>query len=457
MLQFYNTLSDTIEVFEPRNPAGVGIYVCGPTVYDYAHIGNARPVVVFDVVFRLLRHVYGSSSVVYVRNITDIDDKIIQQHQISGEPIDVLTSRFADAYVHDMKSLNNLDPSYQPYATHHIDSMIRIIIQLIESGHAYVAQGHVLFHVPSNPNYGKLSRRNQTLQIAGERVEVAPYKKDPQDFVLWKPSIDNIPGWDSPWGLGRPGWHIECSAMSCKYLGTEFDIHGGGHDLIFPHHENEIAQSECAHGGTMAHTWMHNGFLLVDGKKMSKSQGNFHTVRDLLSKWSGEIIRLLLLKTHYRSPLDFTEIGLHQARHTIDRWQRALQQAVPKHTHIKVSEQLLSALSNDLNTPLAIAHLDNLASQVFLYLERGNQESAELTAAELLCSARFLGFLYQSPAEWFMGNNEANHIISEKISLRQQARNRGDFSSADKIRSELESQGIILEDRNGITTWRRTT
>lgn len=459
MLQFYNTLSRTNTEFKPIDPTQVRMYVCGPTVYDYAHIGNARPVVVFDLLFRLLRQFYGESAVVYVRNITDIDDKIIQRHLDSGESIDSMTHRLADAYVNDMQALNNLDPSYQPRATQHIDSMISIINLLLDRGHAYQAQGHVLFHVPSNPHYGKLSRRDQQEQIAGMRVEVAAYKRDPADFVLWKPSAPDMPGWNSPWGRGRPGWHIECSAMSAQFLGPHFDIHGGGHDLIFPHHENEIAQSECAHGGLMAHTWMHNGFLLVNGQKMSKSNGNFFTVRDLLFKWPGEAIRLLLLKTHYRSPLDFTEQGLQQALDTISRWQRAIQQAAPVVSQGHLSNELLSALADDLNTPAVIAGLDALATKIFSDLASGRRVQAQASAADLLISGRFIGLLMITPEAWFsslVSNGIAASTISEQIALRQQARTAGDFKTADQIRNYLRSNGVILEDHAGITTWRRT-
>ena len=299
--------------------------MCGPTVYDDAHIGNARPAVVFDVLFRLLRHLYGAGHVAYARNITDVDDKIIAAHRATGEPIAAITERTTRAYRQDMRALGCLDPTVEPRATAHIPEMRAMIARLIERGHAYAADGHVLFDVPSMPDYGALSRRDLDEMIAGARVEVAPYKKDPRDFVLWKPSAPEDPGWDSPWGRGRPGWHIECSAMSCRYLGETFDIHGGGADLIFPHHENEIAQSTCAHDGRpFARFWVHNGYLMTEGEKMSKSLGNFYTVHDLLAEFPGEAIRLALLQTHYRQPLDFTREGIAQAKRLLDRYYGAL-------------------------------------------------------------------------------------------------------------------------------------
>jgi cysteinyl-tRNA synthetase len=466
-LQFHNTLTRAKAPFAPIDPARVRMYVCGPTVYDYAHIGNARPVVVFDVLFRLLRRIYGDAAVVYVRNITDIDDKIIQRHLDSGEAIESITRRTAEAYVEDMRALGALDPSAQPRATQHIAEMIDVIGRLLARGHAYVADGHVLFHVPSDPGYGKLSGRSRDEQIAGARVDVAPYKRDPADFVLWKPSTPQQPGWASPWGRGRPGWHIECSAMSAAHLGPHFDIHAGGHDLIFPHHENEIAQSECAHGGVMAHTWMHNGFLVVNGEKMSKSLGNFFTVRDLRAKWPGEAIRLLLLKTHYRAPLDFTEDGLRQARENLDRWQRAIQQATADMGPDELvaaaatapTGDLLATLADDLNTPGAIAHLNVLATTVFDELGRGEASRARAFALELCAAGRFLGFLARSPAEWFGGEVGPDGAQAAEIRVliakREEARKAKDFAAADMFRDELKARGVLLEDGPKGTTWRR--
>ena len=310
-LQLHNSLTRRKERFEPLDSGHIRMYVCGPTVYDYAHIGNARPIVVFDVLYRLLKRLY--PKVTYVRNITDIDDKIMTAAKASGEPIESITARTTKAFHEDMGALGPLPPDAEPCATQYIDPMIRMIEALIARGHAYIAEGHVLFNVPTMPDYGKLSGHSRDELIAGARVEVAPYKKDPADFVLWKPSTADQPGWDSPWGRGRPGWHIECSAMGEALLGETIDIHGGGHDLIFPHHENEIAQSECAHGHPFVRYWVHNGYLVVNGEKMSKSLGNFFTVRELRERWPGEAIRLLLLKTHYRQPLDFTEEGLFEA------------------------------------------------------------------------------------------------------------------------------------------------
>ena len=467
-LQFHNTLTRSKGPFVPIDPARVRMYVCGPTVYDWAHVGNARPVVVFDVLFRLLRKVYGEGAVTYVRNITDIDDKIIQRHLETGEPIAGITRRTAEAYFEDMRALGALDPSVQPRATQHIGEMVEVIERLLATGNAYVAEGHVLFHVPSDADYGKLSGRSRDEQVAGARVDVAPYKKDPADFVLWKPSTPLQPGWDSPWGRGRPGWHIECSAMSAAHLGRHFDIHGGGHDLIFPHHENEIAQSECAHGGTMAHTWMHNGFLVVNGEKMSKSLGNFFTVRDLRARWHGEAIRLLLLKTHYRAPLDFTEEGLRQARENLDRWQRAVQRGAAGADRATFEAEargaplgdLLSLLGDDLNTPGAIARLSLLATSVFDELARGDAARARAFAAELLASGRFLGLLAPTPEEWFAGaaasgDGPSAEEIEALVAARLAARKARDFAEADRIRDALKARGVLLEDGAGGTTWRR--
>ena len=309
-ISLYNTLSRSKQRFEPIDPGNVRLYVCGPTVYDYAHIGNARPVVVFDVLYRLLRHVYGEGAVRYARNITDVDDKIIAAACRANEPIDAVTARYTDAFHEDMAALGALAPDIEPRATGHIAEMIAMIERLIAKDHAYAAEGHVLFSVATMAKYGRLSRHGRDELVAGARVEVAPYKRDPADFVLWKPSDADQPGWDSPWGRGRPGWHLECSAMSKKHLGETFDIHGGGQDLIFPHHENEIAQSTCAHGKPFVNLWMHNGYVTVDGEKMSKSLGNFHTVHDLLQRAPGEAIRLSLLAAQYRQPLDFSLEGL---------------------------------------------------------------------------------------------------------------------------------------------------
>src|SRR6476659_90732 len=352
-LVIYNTLSREKEPFAPIDAGHVRMYVCGPTVYDYVHIGNARPVVAFDVLYRLLKRRY--PRVTYVRNITDIDDRIMTRAAENGEPIEALTDRTAQAYQTDMGRLGALVPDVEPRATAYVGQMVALIERLVAGGHAYAAEGHVLFSVPSMPDYGRLSRKPRDELIAGARVEVAPYKKDPADFVLWKPSTDAQPGWPSPWGRGRPGWHIECSAMSAAHLGETFDIHGGGLDLIFPHHENEIAQSRSAFGhAIMAKYWMHNGFLNISGEKMSKSLGNFFTVHELLDQYPGEAIRLLLLSAHYRQPLDFTHDGLQQAKATLDHWYGALRgKTVASANAVPASVE--TALSDDLNTPLAIS------------------------------------------------------------------------------------------------------
>jgi cysteinyl-tRNA synthetase len=470
-IYLHNTLSRRKELFQPLKADSVGLYVCGPTVYDLAHIGNARPVVVFDVLFRLLKLQF--KNVTYVRNITDIDDKIIAAAAKNGEPIDALTARTDKAFHEDMAALYALPPTAEPRATQHIDGMQRLIMMLLEKGHAYVADGHVLFHVPSMPNYGRLSGHSREELIAGARVDVAPYKKDPADFVLWKPSTPEQPGWDSPWGRGRPGWHIECSAMSAAHLGETFDIHGGGLDLIFPHHENEIAQSECAHGKPFVRTWMHNGFLIVEGEKMSKSLGNFFTVRDLLAKAHGETIRLTLLSTHYRQPLDFTLDGLRQSKHALDRLYTALRDAADiSAVDAEPPFDVIAALEDDLNTPMAISHLHELATK--LNKAKTAKDRAEAKSA-LLAGGHVLGLLQQDPEEWFHKLPVASAIttavstdavivqspmldeaeIERQIDARTKARKARNFLEADRIRDELAAQGVLLEDGpGGKTTWR---
>ncbi len=461
-LTLYNTLAREKQIFTPLDKDSIGVYVCGPTVYDYAHIGNARPVIVFDVLFRLLMHVYGRDAVTYVRNITDVDDKIIAAHQESGEDIGSITSRTTEAFHADMAALGNLDPSIEPRATDHISQMILMIEKLIEDGHAYEEEGHVCFNVPSMAAYGRLARLNRDELIAGARVDVAPYKKDAADFVLWKPSTDDQPGWDSPWGRGRPGWHIECSAMSSEYLGVTFDIHGGGQDLIFPHHENEIAQSQCAHGaGTFAQTWMHNGYLMVEGEKMSKSLGNFITVHDLLKGHHGETIRLCMLMTHYRQPLNWTAAGLAQAKESLDRWYGALRSfAGSEEASSKVQPEaaLIAALSDDLNTPLAISVLHEIAGR----LNKAEDSAGQCQAAgEILATAKVLGLLQLDPEEWFKWTPEgesgglSDTDIEDLIDQRTQARANRDFAASDKIRDDLADQGIVLEDGPDGTTWKR--
>lgn len=447
-LQLYNTLSRKKEPFEPIKPDTVGMYVCGPTVYDLAHIGNARPVVVFDVLNRLLKTLY--KNVTYVRNITDVDDKINDAAKESGDDIRTITTRTAEAFHEDMAALGAEPPDVEPRATDHVEEMKTLITSLIDAGHAYEADGHVLFDVPSWDNYGQLSRRNRDEMIAGARVEVASYKKDPADFVLWKPSSDDLPGWDSPWGRGRPGWHVECSAMSQKYLGVTFDIHGGGQDLVFPHHENEIAQSICGHEGhPFVKTWMHNGYLMVEGEKMSKSLGNFYTIRDLLSEFPGEAIRLMLLKTHYRSPLDFTKEGLTEAKRELDRFYQALRQTQAVKLTDTVPDQIfLVALQDDLNTPLALSKLHEL------------RDGLTKNKGKLLASAKLLGLLQQDPEDWFKwqaaGATDIDEaVIEDLIQKRIDARAAKDFAEADRIRDDLATQGIILEDSADGTKWKR--
>ena len=440
-LVVYNTLSREKEPFVPLDPAHVRLYVCGPTVYDYVHIGNARPVVVFDTLYRLLKRHY--PSVTYVRNITDIDDRIIVRAADKGESIEALTNRTADAYQSDMRRLGALAPDVEPRATQYVGEMIDMIRRLIENGHAYAADGHVLFSVPSMEDYGRLSRRSRDELIAGARVEVAPYKKDPADFVLWKPSTDVQPGWASPWSRGRPGWHIECSAMSAKHLGETFDIHAGGLDLIFPHHENEIAQSRSAFGhGIMAKYWMHNGFLNISGEKMSKSLGNFFTVHELLDQYPGEAIRLLLLSAQYRQPLDFTHEGLTQAKGTLDRWYGTLR-GKEASAGAPVPKAVEDALSDDLNTPLAITAIHQLADP-----------------AELRAGANALGLLQQDAESWFRwtpagASGPTDAEIDAAIAARQAARKAKDFKESDRIRDDLKAKGVILEDGPKGTSWKR--
>jgi len=444
-LVIYNTLSREKEPFVPLDAGHVRLYVCGPTVYDYVHIGNARPVVAFDVLYRLLRRRY--RRVTYVRNITDIDDRIMVRAADNGETIEALTTRTADAYQGDMRRLGALVPDVEPRATQYVGDMIGMIGRLVDKGHAYAAEGHVLFSVPSMSDYGRLSRRTRDELIAGARVEVAPYKKDPADFVLWKPSTDEQPGWPSPWGRGRPGWHIECSAMSAKHLGETFDIHGGGLDLIFPHHENEIAQSRSAFGhAIMAKYWMHNGFLNISGEKMSKSLGNFFTVHELLDQYPAEAIRLLLLSAHYRQPLDFTHDGLQQAKATLDRWYGALRgrDAAPAASLRAGSVPVVEdALSDDLNTPLAISAIHQLDDP-----------------ASLRASAQALGLLQQDAEAWFRwtpagASGPSDAEIEAAIANRQAARKAKDFKESDRIRDELKAKGVVLEDGPTGTTWKR--
>jgi cysteinyl-tRNA synthetase len=454
-IHLYNTLTREKQVFEPLDPKNVRMYVCGPTVYDYAHIGNARPVVVFDVLARLLRHTYGKDHVTYVRNITDIEDKIMEAAKSNGETIEQVTRRTTQWYHDDMGALGALPPDREPRATEFVPQMVAMIARLMEQGHAYAAEGHALFHVPSMPEYGRLSKRSLDDLIAGARVEVAPYKKHPADFVLWKPSTPDQPGWDSPWGRGRPGWHIECSAMSGEILGEVFDIHGGGLDLIFPHHENEIAQSRCAHGTkVMARYWLHNGFVQVNGTKMSKSLGNFFTVHELLEEGHrGEAIRLALLTAHYRQPIDITRDGLKEAKATLDRMYTALGRAEVE-ARPQPTDHILAALADDLNTPLALSEMHDLVSR--LNKAESAEEKRALKSA-LLGAGRLVGLLEQPPTAWFQEAGGAIDAagIERQIEARKAARKAKDFAAADRIRKELADAGVILEDGPQGTTWKR--
>ncbi|MDD3030399.1 MAG: cysteine--tRNA ligase [Alphaproteobacteria bacterium] len=457
-LYLHNTLTRQKEVFNPIDPNRIGMYVCGPTVYDFAHLGNARPVVVFDVLYRVLKKLY--PHVLYVRNITDIDDKIIARSKETDEPFTDITNRTAQAYHEDIAALNALPPDIEPWCTKHIPDMLAMIQVLLDKGHAYLAEGHVLFHVPSMENYGALSRRSRDEQIAGARVEVAPYKKDPSDFVLWKPSAPDQPGWDSPWGRGRPGWHLECSAMSKKYLGVTFDIHGGGLDLIFPHHENEIAQSSCAHDGApLANYWVHNGFLTINNDKMSKSLKNFFTIRELLAVAPGEALRLTLMSSHYRQPLDFSIDTLRKAKATLDKWYGALRNtsAVPTQT-ADIPEALLEALCDDLNTPQAIALVHEYVND--LNRAQTPDEQAPLRA-RLLAAGTFLGFFEQEPEAWFRwkptGEQEgpSDSEIEALIAKRLEAKKAKNYAESDRIRDQLAAQGVLLEDGPQGTSWKR--
>ena len=456
-LTLYNTLSRRKEEFVPIDPDRVTMYVCGPTVYSYAHIGNARPAVVFDVLVRLLRHQW--PNVVFARNITDIDDKINAAAAEQGVDIGEITSKFEKIYLDDMASLGVAPPDIEPHATDHIPEMIAMMEKLIEDEHAYAAEGHVLFNVPSHPEYGQLSKRDQEELLAGARVEVAPYKKDPSDFVLWKPSTPDLPGWDSPWGRGRPGWHLECSCMIEKHLGRTIDIHGGGVDLVFPHHENEIAQSTCAHGGdTFVRYWMHNGFVNVDKEKMSKSIGNVLLVHDLLDQAPGEAIRLALLNAHYRQPLDWTDDGLAQAKARLDRLYRALGslEGVDPAPDAGPNAAFLVALNDDLNTPKALASLFDLARQANTATDDAEKSRIK---GELVASAGLMGLLQQDPESWFAGETSGDdgpdaERIERLIEARQNAKAAKDYAEADRIRDELAAANIVLEDGPAGTTWR---
>jgi cysteinyl-tRNA synthetase len=446
-LYLHNSQTRRRERFVPADPAHVRIYVCGPTVYDLPHIGNIRSNVAFDVIVRLLRHLY--PRVTYVRNLTDVDDKINARAAASGESIAAITARTTADFHTDMLAIGNIPPDIEPRATAHIPEMIAVIENLIASGHAYAADGHVLFAVSSFPDYGALSGRSPEDMLAGARIEVAPYKRDAGDFVLWKPSTPDLPGWDSPWGRGRPGWHIECSAMAWRYLGQEFDIHGGGSDLLFPHHENERAQSLCAFPGShFAKVWLHNGMLQVNGEKMSKSLGNFFTLRDVLARAPSEAVRLLLLQSRYRAVLDFSDTGLAEARDTLDRFYRAL--ATTPAPAGDIPPAFLEAMCDDINTPAAIAELHALATAALA----GDAEAS----SGLRAAGKLLGLLEQDPTAWFRGstNDDEDAEIEAQIAERISARGARDFVKADVIRARLAAKGVLLEDTPAGTTWRRS-
>lgn len=458
MTQIYlhNTLKQRKDEFNPIDANNVRMYVCGPTVYDRAHLGNAKTSVVFDVLFRLLCQVYGKEHVTYVSNITDVDDKILNKHKQTGKSIREITEQTYQWYLEDMEKLNVLAPTYRPRATEYINEMIELVKLLLKNGHAYESAGHVLFDVDSFPAYGSLSGRSMKEMLAGARIEVADYKKNPADFILWKPSEADQPGWNSPWGYGRPGWHLECSAMSSKLLGTDFDIHGGGADLIFPHHENECAQSVCAFEGShFAHYWVHAGMLMVDGVKMSKSLGNFYNVDEIIGKYPAEALRLLFLTTHYHQPFNFTFAGLEQAKAVLDKFYNALlkvndieaEQCAP-------NAKVVEALADDINTPAALAALHEIATN--LNKAETMAEKARLKG-EFMASAYLLGLLYQSPEAWFKGDESADEDaeIEAKIKARTEAKKNKDWATADKIRDELKAAGIVLEDSPTGTSWKR--
>ncbi len=456
-IYLHDTLRAKKVAFEPLDPGHVTMYLCGPTVYNYAHVGNARPAVVFDLLVRLLRRSY---EVTFVRNITDVDDKINAAAQESGKAIDEITERFIKAYNEDMAVLGVLPPDIEPRATRHIDEMIEMIGELIEKGFAYEAEGHVVFDVESYENYGQLSKRNLREMIAGSRVEVAPYKKSAHDFVLWKPSTPELPGWDSPWGRGRPGWHVECSAMAGKHLGRTLDIHAGGQDLVFPHHENELAQSSCVHDGEIfARYWLHNGFLSIDHEKMSKSLGNVLLVHELIKTIPGEVIRLALLSAHYRQPLDWSSETIESARRMLDRLYgaiRGIEISADDRANSEPPAAVIAALADDINTPKALAEMFNLART----LNRTTDASERsIQAAGLFAAADLVGLLQKDPEDWFTtsANSElTDGEIESLIAERNKARADKDFANADAVRDKLATKGVSIEDGPDGTRWRRS-
>ena len=456
-LKIHNSFSGKKENFIPLDNKHVKIYACGPTVYNFAHIGNARMAVVFDTFVRLLRHTY--PKVTYVSNITDIDDKIIAAAREQKLPISEITTKYTQIYNSDMETLGVNKPDHQPKATEYIDEMVELIQTLINKGHAYENEGHVLFHVLSYKQYGSLSKRNRDEQIAGSRVEVAPYKKDAADFVLWKPSSDDQPGWDSPWGFGRPGWHTECSAMSEKTLGLPFDIHGGGRDLVFPHHENEIAQSCCASASiddptSYARYWMHNGFVTVDGEKMSKSLNNITLVKELTDNYQGEVLRLALLSSHYRQGLDWNEKIIHQAEKLLNKLYKILQDSgeLLKNNNTSVDGEILSAMSDDLNTPKAVSVLNSLAKEYSLLT--GSEKTNCIN--KIKSSGQLLGILQQDPEAWFL--KDTSHmdvvLIERLMAQRNEAKSLKNYSEADSIRQQLITMGVEIFDTKDGSEWK---
>ena len=450
-LMLYDTFTNSKKKFEPIDPNNVRMYVCGPTVYDYAHVGNARPVIVFDILFRLLQKIYGSENVTYVRNITDVDDKIIHAANDQNEDIGILTEKTINYFHDDAKYIGALKPTFEPRATEHIPEMIELIEKLISKEFAYVADGNVLFSSNKFKEYGKLSGKNLDEMVAGSRVGVESYKKEESDFVLWKPSKEDEPSWKSPWGDGRPGWHIECSAMSEKLLGENFDIHGGGQDLIFPHHENEIAQSECANNNKFANYWVHNGFVTVEGNKMSKSDGNFVTVNELKDSFQGEVIRLTMISTHYRQPLNWTKDNLNESKKKLDKWYSFLSNF--NDVELKDAsndDEIMETLLDDMNTPKAISVLH----QKFKDCQSGDKD----LVSNFIYSANMLGLLNEKPSEWLSWKKENLNINTAQVELliaqRNEARSNKNFDDADRIRDELDKMGVILEDQRGETTWK---
>jgi len=456
-IYLHDTLRAKKVAFEPLDPGNVTMYLCGPTVYNYAHIGNARPAVVFDLLARLLRRSY---KVTFARNITDVDDKINAAAQESGKSIDDITERFIKAYNEDMAVLGVLPPDIEPRATRHIDEMVEMIGGLVDKGFAYEAEGHVVFDVQSDENYGQLSKRNLREMIAGSRVEVAPYKKSPHDFVLWKPSTPELPGWDSPWGRGRPGWHIECSAMAGKHLGRTIDIHAGGQDLVFPHHENELAQSSCAHDGEIfARYWLHNGFLSIEQEKMSKSLGNVLLVHELIKTTPGEAIRLALLSAHYRQPLDWSGETIESAKRMLDRLYgsvRGVEVSADDRSKSEPPAAVIAALEDDLNTPKAMAEMFDLVKSLNKSTDAGERS---ILAASLFAAGGLVGLLQSDPEDWFTSSTDSELSDSDIESLiadRNKARADRDFTNADAIRDDLAAKGVSIEDGPGGTRWRRT-